>query len=162
MHLRSLALLLFVFGASAALAGYVGMRYGEPVPQRAVQSRESAPEPAVQSTQPLAPPSHSASDDPSSSKPAVSIAPPTESTQTPALGSPSAFERNNSQDMNQPASDTRRAAGSNAVDGQATSGSTAGQAAKCNAEACSNAYRSFDAADCTYQPAIGPRRACRK
>ena len=156
MHPRSLALMLFVFGASAALAGYVGMKYGEVTPQRADQSRESTRETAIQSTQPLAPPPHSASDDPSSPKPAASIAPTTESTQTPTLRSPSAFEKNNSRDIDRPATDARRAAGSNAV------APNAGQALKCNTQACSNTYRSFDAADCTYQPVNGPRQACRK
>ena len=162
MHPRSLALLLFIFGASTALAAFVGMKYAELTPQRAVQSGEPTPEPAIQSTQPLAPPSHSASDAPSLSKPAAPIAPTTESTQTRTRGSPSAFGKNNSQDIDQPASDARRATGSNAADGQKTSGSNAGQAPKCNTQACSNAYRSFDAADCTYQPESGPRRACRK
>ena len=55
VHLRSLALLLFIFGASAALAAYVGMKYEEVTPQGAVQSREPTPEPAIQSTKPLAP-----------------------------------------------------------------------------------------------------------
>ena len=36
MHLRSLALLVLIFGACAALAGYVGMMYGEQTPERAV------------------------------------------------------------------------------------------------------------------------------
>ena len=52
MHLRSLALLLFVFAASAAFAGYLGMKYGEVTPQRAVQSREPAPELVLQSAKP--------------------------------------------------------------------------------------------------------------
>jgi hypothetical protein len=162
VHLRSLALLLFIFAASAALAAFVGMQYGEVTSQRAVQSPEPAPAPAIQSTQTLAPPSRSAGDGPSSSKPAASIVPTTESTQTRTLGSPSAVEKNNSQVISQPANDAQKAAGSNAVDGLRTTGSNAGQAPNCNAQACSNAYRSFDAADCTYQPANGPRRACRK
>jgi hypothetical protein len=33
-------------------------------------------------------------------------------------------------------------------------------APKCNIEACETAYRSFTAADCTYQPMEGPRRLC--
>ena len=45
LHLRSLALLLFIFGASAAFAAYLGMKYEEVTPQRAVQSREPTPEP---------------------------------------------------------------------------------------------------------------------
>jgi hypothetical protein len=32
---------------------------------------------------------------------------------------------------------------------------------KCNKEACANAFRSFDAADCTFQPTNGPRRVCK-
>jgi hypothetical protein len=32
----------------------------------------------------------------------------------------------------------------------------------CDLQACSNAYRSFSAADCTYQPLEGPRRLCEK
>lgn len=35
-------------------------------------------------------------------------------------------------------------------------------APRCNVEACSSAYRSFTAADCTYQPLQGPRRLCEK
>jgi hypothetical protein len=34
--------------------------------------------------------------------------------------------------------------------------------ATCNVDACSAAYRSFIAADCTYQPLEGPRRLCEK
>ena len=30
----------------------------------------------------------------------------------------------------------------------------------CNVQACGAAYFSFRAADCSYQPAVGPRRAC--
>lgn len=33
---------------------------------------------------------------------------------------------------------------------------------RCDITACTRAYRSFDAADCTYQPSDGPRRLCRK
>lgn len=36
------------------------------------------------------------------------------------------------------------------------------QAPKCNVEVCTSAYRSFTAADCTYQPSDGPRRLCTK
>ena len=162
MHLRSLALLLFVFAASAAFAGYLGMKYGEVTPQRAVQSAEPAPVLVLQSATPVAAPSRSTGVGPSASKPAASATPATDSTQTQTLASPPAVERNNSPDMNRPANNTPRAAGANAADGLAISGSTTGQAPKCNAQACSNAYRSFDAADCTYQPANGPRRACRK
>jgi hypothetical protein len=34
--------------------------------------------------------------------------------------------------------------------------------AHCNVNACTAAYRSFRAADCTYQPSDGPRRLCSK
>ncbi len=34
--------------------------------------------------------------------------------------------------------------------------------ATCNIAACSNAYISFNAADCTYQPSDGPRRICER
>ena len=162
MHLRSLALLVFVFAASAAFAGYLGMKYGEVTPQRAVQSQEPAPELVLQSAQPVAAPWHSAGASPSASKPAASTAPATDSTQTPTLASPPAFERNNSQDTNRPAGNAPRAAGANAADGVAISGSTTGRAPNCNTQACSDAYRSFDAADCTYKPANRPRRTCKK
>jgi hypothetical protein len=33
---------------------------------------------------------------------------------------------------------------------------------QCNIDACSAAYRSFDASDCSYQPSSGPRRLCAK
>ena len=32
----------------------------------------------------------------------------------------------------------------------------------CNVRACARAYRSFQAADCSYQPTDGPRRRCAK
>ena len=32
----------------------------------------------------------------------------------------------------------------------------------CNVRACARAYRSFQAADCSYQPTGGPRRRCEK
>jgi hypothetical protein len=33
---------------------------------------------------------------------------------------------------------------------------------QCDVDACANAYRSFTASDCTYQPFEGPRRLCEK
>lgn len=36
------------------------------------------------------------------------------------------------------------------------------QQAKCDVNACTSAYRSFIAEDCTYQPSVGPRRLCTK
>lgn len=35
-------------------------------------------------------------------------------------------------------------------------------APKCDVDACTAAYRSFTASDCTYQPLVGPRRLCSK
>ena len=35
-------------------------------------------------------------------------------------------------------------------------------AARCNVDACTAAYHSFTASDCTYQPSNGPRRLCTK
>lgn len=35
-------------------------------------------------------------------------------------------------------------------------------APRCNVEVCASSYRSFTAADCTYQPSDGPRRLCTK
>ncbi len=32
----------------------------------------------------------------------------------------------------------------------------------CNYQACPEAYRSFNASDCSYQPSVGPRRQCRR
>ena len=152
MRLRSLALLLLVLGANTALSVYIGMTgYERATPYRAVQPREPTTEPLIQSTKPLAPLSQSTNDNPSLSKPAASIDPPTDSTQTQTLG-----ETNNSQDTDRHASDTLRTAVPE------NSGSNVGEGPKCNTQACSDAYRSFDAADCTYQPANGPRRACRK
>ena len=53
------------------------------------------------------------------------------------------------------------------VAGQATGEATPAQVLQtqaaqplCDVRACSAAYRSFDASDCTYQPWEGPRRLC--
>jgi hypothetical protein len=43
-----------------------------------------------------------------------------------------------------------------------TTGATPVAAASCNVSACSSAYRSFRASDCTYQPMSGERRLCTK
>jgi hypothetical protein len=102
MRLRSLAPLLLALGASTALSVYMGMtQYEQVTPYRAVQPREPTTEPLIQSTKPLAPLSQSTNDDPSLSKPAASIDPPTDSTQTRTLGG----TNNNSQEH---ASDTLR------------------------------------------------------
>jgi len=41
-------------------------------------------------------------------------------------------------------------------------GTTNAVAPNCNVQACAAAYRSFLAADCSYQPINGPRRRCEK
>ncbi len=47
------------------------------------------------------------------------------------------------------------------IDRTATSSVSGGEApAQCDIVACSEAYRSFDASDCTFQPYEGPRRLC--
>lgn len=38
----------------------------------------------------------------------------------------------------------------------------AAPAPRCDVDACAAAYRTFDAADCTYKPSEGPRRLCTK
>jgi len=44
----------------------------------------------------------------------------------------------------------------------AAASNAAPAAAKCNVDACRQAYISFNPADCTYQPSDGPRRLCTK
>ena len=46
--------------------------------------------------------------------------------------------------------------------GSASPDTAVAGAPKCNVEVCASAYRSFTAADCTYQPSDGPRRLCTK
>ena len=155
MNLRSLALLVSLFGASAVLAGYVGMKYGEPVSQQ--QAQPTTP-PALST-----PPRPSAAASPALSKPGASAVPPMparETMQPPTLQS--ASERKNPQEAQPPAKNALDMSGSSTLEAARTTGSQAMEAPKCNKEACANAFRSFDAADCTYQPANGPRRACRK
>jgi hypothetical protein len=155
VNLRSLALLVFIFGASAALAGYVGIRYGEPVSQHHAQP--------ITPPASLTSPSPSATASPSLSKPAVSAAPAMpvrETTQPPTLQS--ASEKNNPQEIQLPAKNALEMGGSNTIEAASTTGSKAMETPKCNRDACANAYRSFDAGDCTYQPTNGPRRMCKK
>jgi BA14K-like protein len=52
---------------------------------------------------------------------------------------------------------TREAATASAVSAQATPLNN-----RCDVQACSSAYQSFRASDCTYQPFEGPRRVCEK
>ena len=162
MHLRGLALLVFIFGASAALAGFVGMKYDEYTSKPAVQSREPALVREVQSTDPVDLPPFAASHDAILSSPATPIVPTTKTAQTPSPGSASVSKWNTSQDVQQPASEARKVAGSDGVEGKKTTGADGRQAPKCNIKACENAYRSFDAASCTYRPPNGSRRFCRK
>lgn len=50
----------------------------------------------------------------------------------------------------------------NASAAQSTAEPEARAQASCNISACSSAYLSFKASDCTYQPFDGPRRLCEK
>jgi hypothetical protein len=153
VDLRSLALVVLIFAASSALAGYVGMTYWRPV---ASQQMQPAAQPASPAPSPL-----SATAARPSSKPEASVVPPVparETTQPQTLQS--ASEKKIPQDV-QPAKNTMELSGSSAA-APRTIGSTETTALKCNKEACANAYRSFDAGDCTYQPANGPRRLCNK
>jgi hypothetical protein len=154
MHLRSLALLVFIFAASAAVAGYVGIMYD----QRALKSAAPAPAPTTErEVQSLNPPVESFS------RPATPIGWTPETTQTSTLSSNSASQTNKPQDIQRPVDDSRKPDELPAVESaRATASSNAVQRAKCNIQACENAYRSFDPADCTYLPANGPRRTCRK
>jgi hypothetical protein len=152
MHIRSLALLVFIFAASAALAGYVGIMYDQHALQSAIQSPAPTTEREVQSPNPPAPPSSAAGQE-SFSRPATPINP------TPAQTS--TLSSNSASQMNTP-DDSRKPIGSPPVESARATASNAVQRAKCNIQACENAYRSFDPANCTYLPANGPRRTCRK
>ncbi len=55
------------------------------------------------------------------------------------------------------ADETRETATASAVSVQATPSNN-----RCDVQACSSAYQSFRASDCTYQPFEGPRRICEK
>ena len=92
-----------------------------------------------------------------------------------ALPSPSLVPRNKTDGVNGALSPTYPASPGVAA---STSGQTVGTAfvppppvrvpaapavaPNCNVHACAAAYRSFVAADCTYQPLNGPRRRCEK
>jgi hypothetical protein len=151
MNLRSLALLVFIFGASAAFAGYLGMKYSEPVSQQRAQP--TTPHALA------APPSPS----PALSKPGASAVPPMPARETAQTPTPqSASERKSPQEVTLPARNVLEMSGSNTLEAARTTGSQAMETPKCNRDACANAYRSFDAGDCTYQPTNGPRRMCKK
>jgi hypothetical protein len=153
MHLRSLALLVFIFAASAALAGYVGIMYDQHALKSAAQSPAPTTEREVQS---LNPPAESFS------RPATPIGPTPETTKTSTLSSNSTSQMNKPQDIQRPMDDSRKTNELPAVESARATASNAVQRAKCNIQACENAYRSFDPANCTYLPANGPRRTCRK
>ena len=157
MHLRGLALLVFIFATSAALAGFVGMKYDEYTSKPAVQSREPTLEREDQSTNPVAPVSFAARHDASLSNLAAPIVPTTETAQTASVS-----KKNDSQDVRQPARDARKVAGSDVGEDKKTTEANGRQIPKCNIQACENAYRSFDAASCTYRPPNGSRRFCSK
>ena len=153
MHLRSLALLVFIFAASAAVAGYVGIMYD----QHALKSAAPPPAPTTErEVQSLNPPAESFS------RPATPIGSTPETTQTSALSSNSASQTNKSQDIQRPVDDSRKPNELPAVESARAAASNAVQRQKCNIQACENAYRSFDAASCTYRPPNGSRRFCRK
>jgi hypothetical protein len=156
VNLRSLALMLFIFGASAALAGYVGMRYEEPV---ASKHQVAAPTKAPAPVQPAP----SAAVAPSPPQLETSVVPPTpapEATRPQTLQS--AAESKVPQEAQPPAKNTMQLSGSSTADATRTTGAREIEAPKCNKDACATAYRSFDAGDCTYQPSNGPRRICKK
>jgi hypothetical protein len=151
VNLRSLALLVFIFGASAALAGYIGMKYEEPASQH--QAKRTAPPALAAAPSPsAAAPSSSPTASPSVSKPDASVVSPIparETTQPP-------------QEIGLPAKNATELSASTTTEAAKTTGSQVMEAPKCNKEACANAYRSFDAGDCTYQPTNGARRICKK
>ena len=134
MNPRSTALIVFIFAASAALAGYIGIKYDEPISQQQLQ-------PPVQSASPAPTP------------------PSATGAQPQALQS--ASENKMSQEVQPPAKNTMELS-SSAVVAPRTTSSREIEAPKCNKEACANAYRSFEESDCTYQPVNGPRRLCNK
>ena len=57
MHLRSLALLVFIFAASAAVAGYIGIMYDQHALKSAAPARAATTDREIQSLNPPAPPS---------------------------------------------------------------------------------------------------------
>jgi hypothetical protein len=57
---------------------------------------------------------------------------------------------------------TSKKSASAAVEPQAVQGDSTASNNRCDVQSCSNAYKSFRASDCTYQPFDGPRRFCAK
>lgn len=167
MNLRSLALMVFIFAASAALAGYVGVKYGDPGSQQQAQHATpparpvatSRPQPAATTSAPSPSAATSAA---APSTPQASVAPPPPAREAPPL-LPSAAETRAPQLVPPPATNTMQLSGSSTAEPPKTTGARDAEAPKCNKEACANAYRSFDAADCTYLPAANsPRRICKR
>jgi hypothetical protein len=168
VHLRSLALLLAIFGVSAALAGYVGKRY-EPVAQHQAQPATPAATPAATSAvTPAALPSRPATATapaPTQPQPEAVVVGPVPG---PELRQPmtlqSAPQNNNPpRDVAPPPRSAAQNGGSATADAPGTTGSRDAASPKCNQQACAEAYRSFDPSDCTYMPAANaPRRLCNK
>jgi hypothetical protein len=157
VHLRSLALLLAIFGVSAALAGYVGKKY-EPVAQQEAQPAAlmaPASQPVVVAPAPAPSKPEAAAVAPI---PAPEISQPLTLQSAPPISPP----RDAPTPANSAAKSAAEAGGPGTADAPRTTGSRDAQAPKCNQQACADAYRSFDAADCTYLPANGPRRLCKK
>jgi hypothetical protein len=165
--------MVFIFAASAALAGYVGVKYGDPGAQQQAQPATPPARPVATSRpQPSAPPSAPspsvATGAPAPSAPQAAVAPPpmqagkTDREALPPRMLPSAAETRTPQQAPPSATSTMQLSGSSTAEPPRTTGARDAEAPKCNKDACANAYRSFDAADCTYQPSNGPRRACTK
>jgi hypothetical protein len=143
VHVRSLALLIAIFAVSATLAGYVGKRY-EPAAQHPVQSA------TVAAPQPVSPPAA-----------VFAPVPARESAQPVTLQS--APDNRTTRDLAPPPKSVADTGASSRAEAPRTTGARDGAAAKCNQQACANAYRSFDASDCTWQPNDGSaRRLCRR
>ena len=101
--------------------------------------------PAIASVEPKAEPAETAKPSVVPAKPPVAVA----ARPAPGPAQPTALDR-------QPASIVAAEPGSAAAPvGNASSPA-------CNVAVCAAAYRSFTAADCTYQPGDGPRRLCTK
>ena len=159
MDVRSLALVVLVFGAGTALAGFVGLKYGRHAFQSTVQSQKAAPPQwDVQPANSPAPVLDAAKSEPSSSTPASVVA--AEPVQIREMASPPENKKNG--DKGRLLSEAPQPIAETIVERPKTTGTNARQAPKCNIQACSTAYRSFDASDCTYLPANGSRRICRK
>jgi hypothetical protein len=158
VHLRSLALLLAIFGVSAALAGYVGKRY-EPVAQHQAQPETAVATPAA-APAPL--PSRPATATAPAQPEAVAVGP----VPGPELRQPMTLQSAPAniapRDVPPPPKSAEQTGGPSTAEAPRTTGARDAAAPKCNQQACAEAYRSFDATDCTYLPSTGPRRLCNK